>query len=155
MIEGFPGDACSDDEDVNFSAFCARLYGMNVDGWGTDPTYFMYALDYLECDMRIQGGGTERAIRSAALWVLYSGQFGFDAVVKWPKIFSDREAQEIARRRHQQPSIYDGPIYGIQRWEFWRRRLLEESVNTGVDEETKRLARMAADMMAAYARNSV
>lgn len=94
-------------------------------------------------------------IRSAALWVLYSGQFGFDGVVKWPEKFSKRESREDDRRSHQQGPIYDGPIYGMQRWEFWRSRLLEETANTDMDDETKQLAHKAADMMAALARNSV
>lgn len=153
MLEWFSGGGS--DQDVNLSAFYARLYGMNVDGWGSDPTYFIWALQNLECDMRtLTPDNKASMIRSAALWVLYSGQFGFDGVVKWPEKFSKRESRDDDRRCHQQGPIYDGPIYGMQRWEFWQRRL-EEVRNENLDEETRRLACMAEDMMAALARNSV
>lgn len=52
--------------------------------------------------------------------------------------------------------LYDGPVFGLERWDFWQRRFAEISTSEAypVNDEARRLAADAADYMAALARTA-
>ncbi|KAI9371432.1 hypothetical protein BJX61DRAFT_543683 [Aspergillus egyptiacus] len=88
------------------------------------------------------------AVCQAALWILFAGQHFFDEVVVNPEVV---DCRQDSRRMYQPGRLYEGPIFGLERWRFWMRRLAEASGDCCLTEEARALAGNATGLMAAIA----
>jgi hypothetical protein len=88
-------------------------------------------------------------VRSAALWILFSGQNLFVQIVQVPMSFNTEGGKTSTRAG----SLYDGPNFGLERWRFWKKALAVAIERQGSNEECKRLASKAMDLMGAIERN--
>jgi hypothetical protein len=84
-----------------------------------------------------------------SVWILAgAGYYAYQNIVLNPPPVDAYEQQIF-----QPHELYDGPIFGIQRWNFWQRTLVERGEDERITEEARMLARKAADYMKALARD--
>lgn len=89
-------------------------------------------------------------VMGSAVWIRYGGSFLFQTMVL------DLEPEAEYYQVFETYELYDGPVFGLERWDFWQRRFAEISTSEAypVNDEARRLAADAADYMAALARTA-
>ena len=88
-------------------------------------------------------------ISASAVWVLYCGQSLFVRIVQVPKtLIGDGE-----RNSRKPGPLFNGPIYGLERWKFWGKALAVAVESEELNEESRILASKAVDLMNAIERN--
>lgn len=108
----------------------------------------MYDMMRLEVDFPALGERRSTWIKILSVWVLYGGYSFFIRMAIDPM-----PVNEDNQRRFETRGCYQGPIFGLQRWDFWQERLSELSGDPTITEEARDLGLRAADLMAALARN--
>ncbi|OJJ08198.1 hypothetical protein ASPVEDRAFT_155904 [Aspergillus versicolor CBS 583.65] len=91
---------------------------------------------------------TSTFIQTVSAWVIYGGYFFFHNMVIDPM-----SVNEDNQRMFKAVRLYRGPIFGLERWNFWQEQLLRSSQDPSVTAEARDLGLRAADLMAALARN--
>lgn len=88
-------------------------------------------------------------VRVASVWILAgAGYYAYVNIVLNPP-----PVDALLQQAYQPHELYDGPIFGIQRWNFWQRAMAERAQDGRLSEEARMLARKAADYMEALARD--
>lgn len=87
-------------------------------------------------------------LKIVSVWVIYGGYFLFNKIVVDPM-----PVDEDNQRMFPAVRLYQGPIFGLERWNFWQKQLLHFSQDSSVTAEARDLGLRAADLMAALARN--
>ncbi|ETN41079.1 uncharacterized protein HMPREF1541_03014 [Cyphellophora europaea CBS 101466] len=118
-------------------------------------SYIKYSLEALQ---KMVGTSFDQAcfklrsglVGAASRWILINGSNLFTEMVQTPKqIKTDTLEASLLRVG----PLFDGPIYGKQRWSFWREGFEKAAGGAGVGEECATLAKKAVDMMLAFERN--
>ncbi|RAL02564.1 DUF3632 domain-containing protein, partial [Aspergillus ibericus CBS 121593] len=127
---------------VNISAFIARVATAGVTssmGWAIwtmkdnledEPSDDMYSA----------------CVSAAAMWILCAGQWLFVRAVQAP------EEDEDAPRLWNTGSRYHGPIFGMERWNFWQKAFEAAAEREIAAAECRSLASKAKDLMSAIAK---
>ncbi|KAJ5155263.1 hypothetical protein N7492_008066 [Penicillium capsulatum] len=79
---------------------------------------------------------------TAAVWILYAGQWLFTEVVETPRSLTASD-----ERRWGPGELYKGPVLGLPRWKFWKQALHAASGNKNARDEAQRFAHKAVDFM--------
>ncbi len=108
----------------------------------------MYDMMRLEVDCSALGERRSTCMKILSVWILYGGHFFFTKMVIDPM-----PVNEDNQRRFKTRGRYQGPIFGLERWNFWQEQLLRSSQDPSVTAEARDLGLRAADLMAALARN--
>lgn len=87
-------------------------------------------------------------IKVVSVWVIYAGCFFFNKMVIDPM-----PVNEENQRMFKAVRLYQGPIFGLERWNFWQEQLLRFSQDPSVTAEARDMGLRAADLMAALSRN--
>lgn len=87
-------------------------------------------------------------VMGSALWIRYGASFLFQTMVL------DPEPEAQYNQMLETYELYDGPVFGLERSNFWQRRFGEISISEPyvVNDEARQLAADASDYMAALAR---
>lgn len=88
------------------------------------------------------------SIQIVSVWVIYAGYFLYNKMVIDPL-----PVNEDNQRMFQAVRLYRGPIFGLERWNFWQEQLFRLSQDPSITAEARYLGLRAADLMAALARN--
>jgi hypothetical protein len=83
------------------------------------------------------------------MWILCEGQTLFVEIVQSPRRI---EADEEYKYNSFRPGLlFTGPIFGLERWEFWQKAFAAALEKQAASDECKRLVRKAPDLMGAIA----
>ncbi|KAL4918437.1 hypothetical protein BDW62DRAFT_200817 [Aspergillus aurantiobrunneus] len=87
-------------------------------------------------------------VQVSAVWMLTVGYFLFDQVVLNPWPLTTR-----AEDFYQPGELYRGGRLGLDRWDFWHKRMTEMFKVSALSEESRQLVRKAAFVMGSIARD--
>lgn len=137
---------CYDSRFVNLCAFHARLSTAGLD------CSMRFMILSMRTTLEHYTEGYSLAHRSifvmlAAVWILHGGQLFFHHIVVYPP-----PTTEGNWRSYIPGDLYNGSIFGLERWAFWQARLAELSDNSDISEEARDLGSRAAYLMAGLAR---
>jgi hypothetical protein len=90
------------------------------------------------------------AFSASAMWIICAGQWLFDQLVQFPRNIDDDEYYESAWSGG--PS-YKGPIIGLERWKFWQKAFTAAAESSMANDECKKNALKAANLMDVIARD--
>ncbi|PYI00215.1 hypothetical protein BO78DRAFT_439585 [Aspergillus sclerotiicarbonarius CBS 121057] len=135
-----PGTA-EEQQYLNISAFIARLAAAGVArsmGWAV-----WKMADNLEDEP--SDDTYSACVSDAAVWILCAGQWLFI------QIFQASEEDEDAPQLWRTGSRYNGPIFGMERWNFWQTAFAAAAESKVANAECRMLATKAKDFMPAIA----
>ncbi|KAL4792193.1 hypothetical protein BDV19DRAFT_392366 [Aspergillus venezuelensis] len=135
------------DSALNAVAFQARLTAL---GAVDNRSYMIFSIaQTLEQDQPNRPDsvlGVELA--RCAVWILCSGLQAYHTVVLYPPDLTPR-----LERVWGCGAMYNGPIFGLDRWSFWRSRLLAYVDDLRISQEHREMCLDAALMMDAFKRS--
>lgn len=82
-------------------------------------------------------------ISATSMWILCAGQWLFT------EIMYPRETSEDDEKAWRGGPLYTGPILGLERWKFWQKAFAAAAESQHANEECKKLALKAVDLMGA------
>lgn len=83
-------------------------------------------------------------LSAGAMWILNNGSSLFIEMVQCPR---DIDAKRHEDKIFRTGPLFDGPIFGIKRWTFWREGFQAAARGNDVDEKCAALAAKAANIM--------
>ncbi|BCS25030.1 DUF3632 domain-containing protein [Aspergillus puulaauensis] len=135
---------------INSCAFSARLAGAGTISRPMTPIIRSFRAA-LETHLSVIRGLDSLSVfvSVSSVWMLAgAGYYAYVNIVLNPP-----PVDALLQQAYQPHELYDGPIFGIQRWNFWQRALAERAQDGRLSEEARVLARKAADYMEALARD--
>ncbi|KAM7199163.1 hypothetical protein V8F33_004638 [Rhypophila sp. PSN 637] len=130
---------------LNMGAFYARLSQNGIFNMDTYGIRTMRRLEETEFDDGAYRY-TDCNVSLAALWVILAGQRMYTEVVEAyvPQL---KPGGEKRNALHDTGPLYKGPISGKERWAFWRDALKAAAERENGSDESRRLAKNAAEVM--------
>lgn len=121
-------------------AFVARTSTAGITSL-TGRNYVIWTMrENIETECKAEG--YSNLVNAAAVWIICAGQWIFNEVVQYPPVLDDWFEKACSNG-----PLYTRPIVGIQRWKFWKKSLQVAEQSVSADDECKRNARKAYDLM--------
>lgn len=128
---------------VNFNAFCANLAECHA--WESDPTFAIWAMRDAFEQQPDSNYRHDYIVLAAAQWILWYGHSLFKQVLWYGKAAEGEKASMWKFGR-----LYEGKgQLDRSRWEFWEKGFREAAANADYEDECRRIAQKAADLMQA------
>lgn len=89
-------------------------------------------------------------VSGAAVWMLCSGQRLWIEIVECPRTENPR-----ADKTWRPGALYQGPVFGLERWRFWEKAFAVAAANNMLSDECQQLASRAADLTNVIERTSL
>ena len=148
-------DATEEDvsEDLNITAFAARLYQSNFDDYTFSALCILreglekehYIEQHKSQRVRLYYG-PDRMVQRAAVLVEHCAPRIWEGIVRKPQILL--KARDVNNHAAQRGGgKYDGTIVGLARWKFWRNQLEAMAARTDLSVTTRHRASHAAKLM--------
>lgn len=134
---------------VNLHAFVARLACLGA-LFPIDAPWPIWTLRHaLEGNQ--DGRCDEIHVSSAAMWIICAGQWVFNQIglYSWPQPKGWHEAM------WSRGPLYEGPLAGLERWNFWQVRFVEAANNRSISYECRGHAHKASELMKSLVLNSM
>ncbi|KAK4215624.1 hypothetical protein QBC37DRAFT_371889 [Rhypophila decipiens] len=130
---------------LNLGCFFAQLSQNGLFNMATEGIRTMRRLEQTEFDDGAYRY-TDCYVSLAALWIIFAGQSLYTAVVEAydPRLSPGGQKQNAL---HDPGPLYKGPISGKERWAFWRDALKAAAERENGSDESRRLAKNAAEVM--------
>lgn len=121
-------------------AFIARTSSVGITGL-TGPNYAIWTMrENLETQCKKEA--YSELVNGAAVWIICAGQWVFNEIVQYPPILDG-----WFEKAWSNGPLYAGPIVGIKRWKFWKKGFLAAEQSASANDECKKNARKAYDLM--------
>ncbi|KAM7215638.1 hypothetical protein V8F06_008929 [Rhypophila decipiens] len=124
---------------LNLGAFFARLSQSGLINMFSYGIRTIRQLEHEHTDLRF----ADTVASLAALWIIFAGQSLYTWVVEAPLVPEPGKENAL----HSTGPLYNGPVYGRERWAFWRDALKAAAERENASDESKKLARNAAEVM--------
>lgn len=85
------------------------------------------------------------------MWIICAGQLVFNQI----GLYSGPQPEGLHKSIWSRCSYYEGPVAGLERWNFWQARFVEAANSDSTSDKCRWHAHKASELMKSFALNAM